>query len=248
MNVDSLSQHLVNGGHVQQDGKVFRLTIPPTPASEYTDAQLDDYPHEISRVFSNTVPQRLRFRARFSHTDIKGTAGFGFWNHPFSRTGAVLTTPANIWFFYSSSESDLQLSSHSTGNGLKASVLNSGQYPQPLTRLITRPLNWMLSKPLLSRIVLNLARAMVNVRESPLSFPINEWHTYEIDWRTDIATLCVDGRVVLCAQHPPRIALGFAAWIDNYCATANSRGEYSFAYVSILQEQWMELEIMNSYD
>ena len=248
MNVDALRQHLVNGGQVRQDGKIHHLSIPPAPDSTYTDAQIDDYAHDTPRLFSNRPPQKLKLRARFSHTDFKGTAGFGFWNHPFSRSGAILAPPANIWFFFSSVESDLQLSSRSIGHGFKASVLNSGQYPQSLMRLLTRPMNWLLTKPRLSRLLMNFARATVKVEETPLAVLMTEWHAYEIEWRSELTILRVDGRDVAHAQHPPRMALGFAAWIDNYCATANASGEYAFACVTVPQEQWMELEIMNSYD
>src|SRR5512143_1810645 len=101
MNSAALRDHLVNGGRVERDGTGtrLRLVIPPTRAEAYADAQLDDYDHGIPRHFTNLPPQHLRIRARFSHSEMKGTAGFGFWNHPFSRTGAVLDPPSNVWFF-----------------------------------------------------------------------------------------------------------------------------------------------------
>ena len=102
-----LKPHLVNGGWIEWDGERVRLLVPPTSASAYTDAQLDDYDHALPRRFANHPPQRLKLWARFSHPAgvLKGTAGFGFWNHPFTRQGAVLEPPRNVWFFYSSPES-----------------------------------------------------------------------------------------------------------------------------------------------
>src|SRR5262245_19437705 len=91
----SLKEHLVNGGRVERDGDVLRLIIPSTSSAVYTDAQLDDYEHELPRTFLNHPPQRLRIQARFSHPAglMKGTAGFGFWNHPFTREGGVIEPP-----------------------------------------------------------------------------------------------------------------------------------------------------------
>jgi hypothetical protein len=247
MNADSLRSHLVGGGQLRQNGNQYHLAIPPTSDALYTDAQLDDYPHALPHTFSNRPPQIMRLRARFSSAGIKGTAGFGYWNHPFSRTGAVIAPPANVWFFYSSEESDLQIARGAPTHGLKASVLNSGQYPVGLFRVLARPLNWLLGVPRLSRVLFSFARSAIRAEELPLHIDMTEWHDYEIDWRKTTAILRVDQQEVLCASHPPTMPLGFAAWIDNYRATADSSGKYAFAYVPVVQEQWLELEIMSQH-
>jgi len=68
-----------------------------------------------------------------------------------------------------------------------------------------------------------------------------------LNWRPEIATFHLDGKEVLRAAHPPQAALGFAAWIDNYRASAGGN-RYEFAYVGVTQEQWMEIEIMGDDD
>lgn len=241
----SYQEHLVNGGRIERNNRRYRLIIPPTAHTSYTDAQLDDYPHELPHTFGNLPPIALRVRARFSTPTPQGTAGFGFWNHPFSRTGDVLLPPCNVWFFYSSAQSDLRLSSNTPGCGFRASVLNSASLPTPFMRLIKNPLNALLRVPRMSRLLMSVARSAVRAEETPIAVDMTEWHTYSIVWRADTAVFSIDGNVILTAQRPPRIALGFAAWIDNYCATTGDSGEYGFRYVSVREEQWLELEIMD---
>lgn len=244
----SYREHLVNGGRIERNNQRYRLSIPPTTHTSYTDAQLDDYPHEPPRTFSNLPPTHLSVRARFSASNLQGTAGFGFWNHPFSRTGDVLLPPCNVWFFYSSVESHLRLSANTPGWGFKASVLYSAIMPSSLMRLINYPLNALLRVPRLSRLLMSVARTAVRAEEAPIAVDMTLWHTYSIVWRADAAVFSIDGNVMLTARRPPRIALGFAAWIDNYCATMGDNGEYGFRYVSVRDEQWLELEIMDGHE
>lgn len=256
MNITHLRPHLVNGGRVERDGPRARLILPPTDARAYADAQLDDYAHQPPYSFNHAPPQRLAARARFSSNDLKGTAGFGFWNAPFTQDGGVTEPPCNVWFFYSSPESDLRVTRDAPGHGFKAAMLNS--YPSTnravagafglLMKLGSPLLNWMLRRRALSGLVLSAARATVQAREVLLNVDMTAWHEYALDWRPEQAVFSLDGRVVLRAPGPPKGPLGFVAWIDNYRATASGdapRGAsaYEFAYVDVQQEQWMELEI-----
>jgi hypothetical protein len=247
MRTAALRDHLVNGGRIERAGNRYRLIIPPTGAEHYTDAQLDDYEHNLPRHFPNRPPQRVHLRARFSHREMKGTAGFGFWNHPFSREGDVLEPPWNVWFFYSSPESDLQVARGMPGHGFKAAMLNSGQMPKGVMAIAGRLFNLALKVPGVSALAMASARAAVNVQggahETMLAVDMADWHEYEIDWQTDVALLQVDGREVLRAAGPPRGAMGFVAWVDNYRARATA-GDYQFAYVGVGEEQWMELELL----
>lgn len=243
MNLASLKPHLVNGGQVERCGDVFRLSIPPSTSAAYTDAQLDDYEHALPRRFSNTPPQRLRLRARFSHPSgaLKGTAGFGFWNHPFTREGGVLEPPRNAWFFYSSPESDLRIVRGAPGHGFKAAALHT---PLPSTDRRVKGLitlgNLALKLPGISALAMAAARTIVRAREAVLALDMTQWHHYALDWLPDVVIFKVDGEEVLRAPSP-RGALGFVAWVDNYRAVAAHSGEYRFAYVEVPEPQWMEL-------
>jgi hypothetical protein len=244
--------HVAGGGLVQVDGDLVRLTIPPTAEAAYADAQLDDY-DAAQRVFVNAPPQRLKLRARFSSNQLKGTAGFGFWNAPFGQEGQVLATPSNVWFFHGSPESNMQVVRGLPGFGFKAAMLNSPQIPggqmrrtgDPIAqvpRILSYSLNKILTLPLLSQVAMRAAQAIVNAKEVMLNLDMTEWHTYELDWQRDVATFYIDGREVLCAPKPPTQKLGFVAWIDNYKAIA-ANGQYQFGYVACPHEQWLELHL-----
>src|SRR5436853_7051057 len=60
-----------------------------------------------------------------SSTILRGTAGFGFWNYPFSVRGDVLMLPEATWFFYASPPSNMALVPHVPGWGWKAQVVHS---------------------------------------------------------------------------------------------------------------------------
>lgn len=244
-----LKPHLVNGGRVEHANGVYRLTVPPTPATEYTDAQLDDYDHAQPAVFANVAPRRWAARARFSHAALAGTAGFGFWNHPFTRNGGVVAPPRNVWFFYGSPESDLRLVRGSPGHGFRAAMLHTP--PLPLgarsgpARLLSRAAGAALDLALrwrpAARAVLAAGRAYARAREAMLDVDMTQWHHYAIDWRPDAAVFSVDGVECLRATRPPRGPLGFVTWVDNYRASASPDGTYRFAYVEVASPQWMEL-------
>jgi hypothetical protein len=247
-----LREHLVNGGRIEREGEVIRLVIPPTTSAAYTDAQLDDYQHELPRVFRNRPPQHLRIWARFSHPIglMKGTAGFGFWNHPFTREGGVIEPPRNLWFFYSSPESNMQIVRGASGHGFKAAVLNS---PLPagegagvrakLMQALIAAGNLALKIPVVSSLALAAAHIMITANEHQLDFDMTQWRDYALDWTTDAAIFRVDGQEVLWAAKPPRGPLGFVAWVDNYRATATPDGQYEFAYVDVPEPQWIELRV-----
>lgn len=244
-----LKPHLVNGGRIEHAHGVYRLIIPPTPAAAYADAQLDDYDHVQPAVFGNAPPRRWAARARFSHASLAGTAGFGFWNHPFTRDGGVVAPPRNVWFFYGSPESDLRLVRGSPGHGFKAAMLHTPPLPlgmrSGLAGLVSRATGAALDMALRWRptatVALAAGRAYVRAREAMLDVDMTQWHRYEIDWRADVAILSVDGVERLRATKPPRGPLGFVAWVDNYRASASADGLYRFAYVETTEPQWMEL-------
>ncbi len=247
-----LHEHLVNGGRVEREGELIRLIIPPATSAGYVDAQLDDYDHALPRAFVNRPPQHLRLRARFSHPagTLKGTAGFGFWNHPFTREGGVLAAPQNAWFFYGSPESDLQLAKGVPGHGFKAASLSSslpGREARGLRAGIAQVVmatgNLALRLPFVSSLAMSAAHNLVSAQEMPLDLDMTQWHDFALDWLQDEALFSVDGRVVLRATKPPRIALGFVAWVDNYRAIATPDGRYEFGFVDAPAAQWLEMKL-----
>ena len=244
-NFASLRTYVVNGGRVEQIGSVYRLSIPPTTESAYVDAQLDDYDKMLPMRFANTPPQRLTLQARFSHPlgQLKGTAGFGFWNHPFGQEGQLLASPCNVWFFHASQESNMRVKPRFAGHGFSAAALNSPPLPTGGGRAgqtLLRGLDRLLHVRSISRMLMAVAQSMVRASERALTHDLTQWHTYELLWETHIARFCVDGHECLRAPAPPPGPLGFVAWIDNYKAIV-ANGQYQFGYVASTQPQWLEL-------
>src|SRR6266478_2247138 len=77
---------------------------------QYTDAQIDDYDNLRRAAYPWRPPLRMQVRARSSSPAatassgedtaiLRGTAGFGFWNYPFSPRGDILMLPEAIFFF-----------------------------------------------------------------------------------------------------------------------------------------------------
>lgn len=241
-----LRPHCVNGGDVRPLTQGFRLTLPPTSATAYANAQLDDYQRDSAFAFTHRAPMRLSLSARFSHQDMTGTSGFGFWNHPFGQNGDVLAPPCNVWFFNASRHSDMRTVRGVAGWGFKAATLDSAALPglqnPRLFGLLSRLLNPLLRMPALSRPIMASAQAMVRASEVVLDNDWTAWHRFEMDWLDDVAQFSIDGREVMRTRFVPRGPLGLVIWLDNYRATA-SNGNYEFGYVACKEEQWIEVTL-----
>lgn len=245
----------VGGGKVERKGAVLRLILPPTSAKRYADAQIDDY-HGLRRSrFPWRPPLRLTVRARFSHESashgashvtrhaLRGTAGFGFWNDPFTLTGGgVVAAPSVIWFFYASPPSDLALVDGVPGWGWKAAALDSARVPGLLLAPAALVAALLTKVPGLGRPVMAAARRAMRVSEAIIPCGMTEQHTYELEWRASEAVFYVDGVEALRAPDPPRGPLGFVAWVDNQYAVATPKGRFGFGLVGTNEEQWLELE------
>jgi hypothetical protein len=241
---------LAGGGYLASHGDFLRLAIPEIRSREYADAQIDDY-HNLRRSrFPWRPPLRLRVRARMSHPaaetgdgpGLLGTAGFGFWNDPFTLTGGgVLAAPSVLWFFYASRPADLRLVEGVPGWGWKAAVLDSARVPALLLAPVAALAVLLTKIPGVGGPVIRLARRAMRASETLLSASLTDWHDYEIDWAADAATFRVDGAEVLRAPNPPRGPLGFVAWVDNQYAIATPEGRFGFGVAQTPEPQWMDL-------
>lgn len=246
-------QTCIGGGQLEIDASILHLSYSSARQGQYTDAQIDDYGRLPRAQFPWKPPLRMKVRARSSHPAatmsasgenrpyLRGTAGFGFWNYPFSVRGDVLMLPEAVWFFYASPPSNMALVPGVAGWGWKAQVIHSmragalaSALPLALTTVYglatgeTRPAgNWM--------------QRMTGARESLLSADMTTWHIYQIDWRAQEAIFSVDGEPILQAPQPPARPLGFVAWLDNQFAVATPRGAFRFGTVES-GAQWLELD------
>ncbi len=246
-----LQPFLTGRGQIDQTDSITRLTLPNASREKYSDAQLDDYAGRSRRSFPHRPPARISIRARFSSHVLVGTAGFGFWNHPFAPGSGLPALPRALWFFYASPPSNMPLALGVPGRGWKAAAIDATK-PSALMMLPIAPIALLLNQ---SQTIYRRAWPFVqrNLSIAEQSLPpelMTDWHDYMINWEMNRARLSVDERVVLETDRPPRGSMGFVAWIDNQYAIVTPRGQMQFGLLDVHQPQWLEMKtsetLMNS--
>ncbi|HVB73432.1 MAG TPA: hypothetical protein VNE38_07730 [Ktedonobacteraceae bacterium] len=246
------TQTCIGGGSLFVVDSNLRMSFEVAYQGQYTDAQIDDYDRLPRSKFPWKPPLRMEVRARSSRpaasltgslqqaAALRGTAGFGFWNYPFSARGDILMLPEAIWFFYAAPPSNMALVPGVPGWGWKAQVVHSmrpaalaASVPLAVTAALgrisgdTRPASrWM--------------QRLTGAQETLLDVDMSEWHTYVLEWFPDMASFWVDDTLVLRAPQPPTRPLGFVAWLDNQYAIATPRGDFHFGTVES-GPQWLDL-------
>jgi hypothetical protein len=218
------------------------LTVHPTPAGVYSDAQLSDY--GAAAEFRWRPPLRLTVRARSAPgaTGLRGTAGFGFWNQPFMPGQIAPRLPQAVWFFFSSPPSDMRLALGVPGPGWKAATLNAARWPF-LALLPAAPVGVLLMRiPALYRRLWPVGQRAIGVSEHLLDAALLvDWHTYTLDWQRDSAVFAVDGAEVHRAPSAPRGPLGFIAWVDNQYAIVTPQGRFGYGLLPLAVSQTLSL-------
>jgi len=246
-NTSSYSQrpYLVGSGKLEKDNHTLRLVVTDATSRTYSDAQIDDYQGLSRHCFLWYPPLRMTVRARFSHSagELRGTAGFGFWNDPFLMTGWRLPTlPRAIWFFYASPPSNLKLDLDVPGYGWKAATIDA---LRPIT-LVLGP-TALLAVPLMNLRPFYFAlwpyfQRALHIRESLINIEMTRWHTYTLYWAPEKAVFSVDGEHVLENAPSPRGPLGFVMWLDNQYMVVTPQGRFKWGLLEVPGRQWMEVE------
>src|SRR5579883_929779 len=240
---------------IQVADEKLRMSLPKVQRGQYADAQIDDYDSLPRRAFPWRPPLIMEVRARSSHPAatagsdaenhdiLRGTAGFGFWNYPFSVRGDILMLPEAAWFFYASPPSNMALVPSIPGFGWKAQVIHS---MRPGALAATIPLALTTGLGLLTgqtRPASRWMQRLTGAREALINADMSFWHTYVLEWRQDEALFQVDDQLVLRASEPPTRPLGFVAWLDNQYAVATPRGVLRFGAIAS-GPQWFEIDFV----
>lgn len=246
MHIDAqqLAQYVVGSGQweAMQDGQRLRNGI--TTATEYTNAQIDDYQGLRRPDFLHQPPLTMTLNARFSHSadQLRGTAGFGFWNDPFGMTGTRLPTlPRALWFFFSSPPSNMALALDVPGPGWKAATIDAWRWSFFLlapTAPLAIPL--MNLQPFYRRLW-PIGQRAIGVHEQLLPLDITNWHHYKIDWQRQHTRFWIDDQLVLHAEQSPRGPLGLVIWKDNQAMQVTPWGFPYHQLVTCHEQQWMEV-------
>jgi hypothetical protein len=223
----------------------LRCVLNPASERQYSDAQITDYHGLPRRRFPRRPPLRLTVRAWASQPigELKGTAGFGFWNEPFVPVGRGLPRlPRCAWFFFGSPPSNMALARGVPGWGWKAAVLDAARLPALLLAPLA-PLGLLLMRvPALYARLWPIAQRAIGASEALLPVDLAEPHTYALDWRADSVIFRVDGEPIHDAPAAPRGPLGFIAWIDNQYAIATPQGRFRFGLLATDAPQWLALD------
>jgi hypothetical protein len=239
---DAWDVHEIGAGTVTQTAAAITLAI--EPGESYSNAQITDYSY-VDFQFKWKPPVRLTLTAQASAPaeGLRGTAGFGFWNHPFSPDARRLPRlPQAIWFFFGSPPNDMPLAMNVPGNGWKAATLDAGRAPALLLAPFALPSIFLLRIPALYRRLYPPIQRRLAIHEAALDGDLlADEHAYSIDWRTDGATFAVDGQIVLETATAPRGAAGFIAWIDNQYAIVTPQGRFGWGLIQPERGQWLTL-------
>lgn len=252
----SLDQHwtqvLTGGAYLQIRNSVLRLAYDKAGRDSYSDAQIDDYTMLSRKEYLWRPPLRMTVRARFSHNTVdvadtntakkvlRGTAGFGFWNKPFTMQGHWFTKPQAVWFFYSAPPSNMALVPGLPGWGWKAQIINTtavgmaiNSMPAALAAGYARLTNKQPSG--------HAIRRFVGAHEKIITNNIKDWHTYKLEWRQRESAFWVDDKLLYKTDTAPTRPLGFVAWLDNEYAVVTPRGELKFGKTAC-DKQWLEID------
>jgi hypothetical protein len=238
-------RHLKGQGSLERGDAVLRFVNADTSSGEYTNAQIDDYQGLSRGQFPWRPPLDLTVRAYFSHAqgELRGTAGFGFWNDPFLMTESrVPTLPRAVWFFYASPPSDMKLDLGTPGRGWKATTIDALRPVSLPLALLAPPAVLLMNVPSLYRALWPTIQRALNVRETPLSVTMSDWHTYTLAWRAERTTFSVDGEVVLDGAPSPRGPLGFVMWLDNQYMILKPWGRFGWGLLDAPGRQWLAVD------
>lgn len=229
----------LGGGIVRASESGIRMVLPRASSDAYSDAQISDYATRAD--FSNWPPLRLSLCARFQG-ELKGTAGFGFWNHAFMPGQRSFRLPQALWFLFTSRENDIELARGVAGNGWKAAAINARDW-RFLALLPFAPLGFLLMR---SRVLYDtlwpIGQRAIGVSEAMLDKGLlRERRRYSIDWQAGLALFAVDGEVVHQADNVAKGPLGFIAWIDNQYMVLTPQGKFKWGLLAPPGEQSLEL-------
>ena len=241
--------HLVGAGQLAPTGSSLQFVTSGAASRQYTNAQIDDYQGLSRRHFGWTPPLRLTVQARFSHPgeQLRGTAGFGFWNDPLLMTEKrPPALPRAVWFFYASPPANMKLDLDVPGHGWKAACIDA-QRPSALLWAPLAPLLVpLMNIPAVYRALWPRIQRGLGIREAAISVDMSRWHGYELHWGRESARFSVaqhdssSMHTVLDAPSPGG-PLGFVMWQDNQYLVLTPWGRIRWGLLEVPPGQCMEI-------
>lgn len=231
----------VGGGQLIVQPEGLRLLSVGAEQARYTDAQIDDYGKLPRRHFPHRSPLRLTVRARASGP-LLGTAGFGFWNNPFSPFGGFPALPAAAWFFFASPPSNMPYVEGVPGTGWKCATIDATTRRALGWAPLAPPILLFNRLPAFRRRIWPRVQRDLAIAEAIIPALEMSWHTYTIEWLPNTVRFARDGMILLETPFAPRGPLGFVAWIDNQWAVATPQGRFGWGLLHAPAQQWLDLQ------
>jgi hypothetical protein len=249
---ESLSErwntYVLDSAALEPTGQTLRFVNANTTSRQITNAQIDDYQKLHRRRFRWRPPLTMTVRARFSHPEgeLRGTAGFGFWNDPFMMTGKrAPTLPRAIWFFYASPPSNMKLDLHVPGCGWKAAMIDALRLPALLLAPVAPVAVPLMNIRPFYHALWPIVQRALGVREAPIQVDMTAWHTYVLEWERGFARFQVDEESVLQCDTAPRGPQGFVMWFDNQYVVVTPWGKLRYGWIAAPGRQWMEVDALS---
>lgn len=226
-------------GKVQIQAEKIHLLRPTSTQNQYSNAQVHDY----GEKFQHQVPLKMRLTAQFSHpiSELKGTAGFGFWNAPIGSNR--IRFPKAAWFFFGSPPLNLPLARGVQGHGFKAATIDATHWPF-FALLPTAPIGFLLMRvPFLYQRLWPIGQRAIKVSESSLNdLDITQLHLYELHWLKNEVIFSVDEQPIHTSPYSPTGNMGFVAWIDNQYAIVTPKGNFGWGLLEEPIAQWVDIQ------
>ena len=241
--------YLLGTGSLSRTATTLRFVLASASATEYSNAQIDDYRGLSRRRFAWHPPLRLTVKARFSAPaeELHGTAGFGFWNDPFLMSGArVPALPRAIWFFYSSPPSNMKLDLETPGYGWKAATLDLLRPASALWAPLAPIAIPLMNVRPVYRVLWPTIQRSLNIHEAAIAVDMTEWQTYVLDWGMEYSRFSLSsqnpGSTPLLSAPSPQGPLGFVMWMDNQYLVVTPWGQIRWGLLAAEKNQWMEVD------
>ncbi len=236
-----LASFTVGSGQIHGEDGRWRLHLPATERHTYSDAQLHDYAGLPRNAYPWRPPLAFSIRARLS-PQLRGTAGFGFWNNPLPPRRGLPALPQAAWFLFASPPSAMELAQDVPGHGWKAATIDAGRR-QALLWAPAAPLVLLLCRrPAWRRAIWPRVQRALAVSEARLQLDHTDWHTYQLIWLRDRVVFGVDGHELLVTDSAPRGPLGLVIWVDNQWARVTPDGSFGWGLLDAAEPQWLECE------
>lgn len=233
----------VGQGSVVRRPRSVHFTLLPCDDTAYHNAQITEYTPE-KKDFQFKPPLRLQVKAYSSlhPNNMVGTAGFGFWNHPFEPGKRFAVRPQTLWFFFSSPKSNIALAKGVPGNGWKAATFDAKRWQFAVLAPLL-PIGVLLMRiPPVYNALWGIGQQAIGVTEAALDKNLlNMEHIYTLEWRKDGATFRVDDDIVHETRNVPQNPLGFVAWMDNQYMILTPQGHFKSGFSAVKQPQALVL-------